>query len=86
MNNSTVIIVDPQSIKEIFKNALREVEEENRATQPCKLLTINQVAKMLGRAHETIKKLTVKGVIKTTKDGLIPESAVNEYLGQDAKY
>jgi len=30
----------------------------------------------------TIKKLVEKGIIRSTKDGLIPESAINDYLGQ----
>lgn len=79
---SDIIITQKAEIKEIFKAAICEIEKEKAAYEPDKLYTINQVAKRLGRAHETINKLTKRGVIKTTKDGLITESAINDYLGQ----
>ena len=82
MVQSAVIVTQEKEIKEILKAALHEIEKEKAADTPDKLYTINQVAKRLGRAHDTINKLTKRGVIKTTKDGLITESAINEYLGQ----
>jgi hypothetical protein len=45
-----------------------------------KLYTVNQVRKRLGKAHSTIGKLIAKGMIKTTKDGLISEASLREYL------
>lgn len=82
MAQNPVIITNGEDIKEIMKTAFYEIQKEEEATRPDKLFTINQVAKRLGRAHDTIKKLVQKGVIRTTKDGLITESAINEYLGQ----
>lgn len=82
MSDISVIVTRKEDIKAIIKAAISEIEKERKATQPDKLYTINQVAKRLGRAHETINKLVKKGVIRTTKDGLITDSAINEYLGQ----
>ena len=82
MKQSSVIVTQEQDIKNILKAAIYEIEKEKAANTPDKLYTINQVAKRLGRAHDTIKKLVTSGTIKSTKDGLITESAINEYLGQ----
>jgi len=82
MGPNTVIVTDREDIKAIMKNALYEFEKEKESRTPDRLFTINQVAKRLGRAHDTINKLVKKGIIRTTKDGLITESAINEYLGQ----
>ena len=82
MSDTAIIVTQKEDIKEILKSAINEIENEREASRPDKLYTINQVAKRLGRAHETINKLTKRGVIRTTKDGLITETAINEYLGQ----
>lgn len=82
MLQSAVIITQEKDIKEILKEAIYEIEKEKAVNTPDKLYTINQVAKRLGRAHDTINKLAKSGVIRTTKDGLITESAISEYLGQ----
>ena len=83
MERSTgVIVIQKNEIKEILKSAIYEIENERESLLPDKLFTINQVAKRLGRAHETIKKLVKAGIIKSTKDGLITESAINEYLNK----
>jgi len=82
MIQKSVIVTQEEDIKEILKAAIYEVEKEKNANTPDKLYTINKIAKRLGRSHDTINKLVKRGVIKTTKDGLIPESAINEYLGQ----
>ena len=58
----------------------RKVEKELEKKQSENLYTINQVARRLGRAHSTIKKLASSGVLRTTPDGLISEKAINEYL------
>ncbi len=82
MNSTAIILTQKDELKKILKSAISEYEKEKELKQPDKLYTINQVAKRLGRAHETINKLVKKGVISTTKDGLITESAVNDYLYQ----
>lgn len=82
MAETAIIVIQKNDIKEIIKTAISEIEKENEALRPDKLYTINQVAKRLGRAHDTINKLVKNGVIRSTKDGLITESAINDYLGQ----
>lgn len=82
MAETAIIVTQKKDIKEIIKTAIFEIEKEKEALRPDKLYTINQVAKRLGRAHDTINKLVKNGVIRSTKDGLITESAINDYLGQ----
>lgn len=79
---SEIILTTKQELANTIKSILVEYDEEKISKEPCKLYTINQVAKMLGKAHATIKKLVQKEILKSTKDGLIPEKALNEYLGQ----
>jgi len=81
MSETAIIVTQKAELKEILKAAINEIEKEKESTRPDKLYTINQVAKRLGRAHETINKLVKKGMIRSTKDGLITASAINEYLG-----
>jgi len=54
---------------------LQRVKKEN-----LKSLTIHQVAKRLGRAHATIKKYVDSELLKTTKDGRIPEVELEKFL------
>ena len=82
MSETAIIVTQKENIKEILKAAMIEIEKEKEDNRPDKLYTINQVAKRLGRAHETISKLVKRGVIRSTKDGLITESAINDYLYQ----
>lgn len=76
-----IVLLDKDDLKDALKAAIREFykEKENREAGD-KLYTINQVAKKLGKAHRTIKKLVQAGVIRSTKNGLIPHSAVEEYI------
>lgn len=79
---SDIILTTKQELAQTIKSVLVEFDKEKAAKLPEKVYTINQIAKQLGKAHATIKKLVENGYIKATKDGLIPESAINEYLGQ----
>lgn len=76
-----LVFPDLAEIKIVVKAAILEMEaeKEKRKTND-NLYTINEVRKRLGKAHNTIKKLVKAGYIKTTKDGLISEAAINEYL------
>lgn len=76
-----MVITDLAEIKNALKEAILELNEETaRENRSDKLYTINEVRKRLGKAHTTIKNLVKNGYIKTTKDGLITEAALNEYL------
>lgn len=76
-----MVITDLAELKNALKAAIIEVELEKAKITECdKLYTVNQVRKRLGKAHNTIKKLIEVGLLKTTKDGLISEASINEYL------
>lgn len=80
-----IVIADMNELKIAIKTAILEVnkEVENEKAKKAseeKLYTVNEVRKRLGKAHITVKKLVKSGLIKTTKDGLISEAAINEYL------
>jgi hypothetical protein len=80
-----VVLIDKSDLETAVKTAVKSAiielnDEQRRQSEGEKLLTINQVAKRLGKAHATIKKLIKLRYIKTTKDGMISEAALNEYL------
>ncbi len=77
----SVLLIEEAELKKIVKSALKEIEAEKEARiANQKLYSINEVAKRLGKAHLTIKKLVKAGYIKTTASGLISENAINDYL------
>jgi excisionase family DNA binding protein len=48
--------------------------------------SINEVAKKLGRAHDTIKKMVMDGTLKATADGRrITAVSLKEYLQNDSQ-
>lgn len=67
-------------LKSIIRTSLVDFDNEKNKNGSIVLYTINQVAKKLGKAHPTIKKMIERGVLKATKDNLITEAAINEYL------
>lgn len=77
-----IILTTKNELRQELKSVFLEIEKEKSAMLPPKVYTINQVAKMLGKAHATISKLTKRGIINTTKSGLITEEAINEYLNR----
>jgi hypothetical protein len=78
-----LILADRNDLKAALKDALQEHQKElEKRTEDDRLYTINSVARKLGKAHATVKKLVTNGLLKTTKDGLIPLSSINEYLGK----
>lgn len=79
MTGTIIIQVSKEDLKEALKESLIEFESEHKSKE-IKLLTVNQVARRLNKAHATIKKLIRQNYIKTTADGLITEQAINDYL------
>ncbi len=75
-----IILTTKNELQSIVKGAIKEHEKEISDKIAPKLYTINQIAKKLGKAHATIKKMVTLGSIKTTNSGLITEKAINEYL------
>lgn len=77
-----VIVTSKEELNEILENIILRIDEKKKRGKGEKLYYINQVARMLGKAHETVKKMVKNGTIRSTKDGLIPESAIEEYLNK----
>ncbi|MEI6059373.1 MAG: helix-turn-helix domain-containing protein [Bacteroidota bacterium] len=67
-------------IRKSVKDALSEFEKEKIISNTDKLLTISQVSKKLGKSFRTIKKWVDAGILQTTKNGLVTEASLNEYL------
>ena len=80
---SEVVLTTKTELSQILRNVLIKYDQEKAKNKPPKLYTINQVAKMLGKAHATITKLVKSGIIKSTKNGLISEPAINEFLNNE---
>jgi len=80
--NNEFIIAKASEIEGIVFKALEKYGVQKQQQTAVKLYTVNQVAIILGKAHRTIKKLTIQGAIKITKSGLITQEALNEYLNQ----
>lgn len=74
-----IVITEESALKSLIKSALDEFSKEQTKLR---LYNVNQVAKRFGKAHATIKKLVKAGILKTTKDGLISETAIQEYLNK----
>lgn len=77
---SEIILTTKEELIKELKKVLLEVEEEKLARKPPKVYSVNHVAKTLGLAHATVKKLVSQGIIRTTKSGLISEIEINNYL------
>lgn len=69
MKNENIIITTYVEIKKAFVEWSAEIAANKASTLSAgKTLSINQVAKLLGRAHSTIKKLILEGVLESTAD------------------
>jgi hypothetical protein len=80
---TNLILADRKDLKAALIDALEEFHlEREKQFEQDKLYTVNAVARRLGKAHATVKKLVKCGLLKTTKDGLILATSVNEYLGK----
>jgi len=81
-----LMIVDEYALEtkleQIVKKSMNEYENEKRSKEGDRTYSVNQVARRLGKAHATVKKLIEQGHLPTTKSGLITERAINEYLGK----
>lgn len=77
---TTVIVTTESQLEEIVERVMRRIQQENNQGKPELIYTVNQVAKRLHLSHSTVKNRIQSGMIKTTLDGRIPESAINEYL------
>jgi excisionase family DNA binding protein len=70
--------MDTLELKRLVKEALWEFERERNQD---KLFSCTEIAKRLGIAYNTVKKLIREGKLKTTRDGkYVTERAINDYL------
>jgi excisionase family DNA binding protein len=81
---NTLVLLEPEQlfneIKKAVKISLAEHDRERVNKDHIRLYTINQIAKKLNKSHSTISRLVKDGVIKSTKDGLVTEQELNNYL------
>lgn len=75
-----IIVISKENLKHTLRSVILDIEEERKSDSVPRVFSINQVAKLLGRSHQTIKKLVLSGILRSTIDGRIPEDAINEYL------
>jgi len=78
-----LIVTTKEELKSTLKSVLQEYEKEKDDKKNVKLLSINQVAKILGRSHATIKKAAMQGLLHTSIDGRVPMWSVEEFLRQE---
>jgi hypothetical protein len=76
---SAIIVITPAELETLIHDAIESAfasrELKNETTY-----TINQVAHILHRSHKKITALTNAGAFKTTLDGKILQSSLNQYL------
>ncbi len=78
---NTIIVTTPEQIESIVYSALEKFEAaKKKDISTLKLLSVNQVAKALGKGHTTVKNLIVKGLLKATEDNKIRQSELDRYL------
>ncbi|MEI6143966.1 MAG: helix-turn-helix domain-containing protein [Mariniphaga sp.] len=68
------------TIQQIGKDIQQINEKLNGKNTAEKLYYIAQVAKMLGKSPQTVKKMVQSGVIRSTANGMITESAIEDFL------
>ncbi len=74
------ILATKSELREEIYAVLLRFDAEKKAKQPAKLYTIADIARLTGKTYPTIRGFVKKGLLKTTKSGLISEKAFQEYL------
>ena len=77
---SEIIITTKSELAAVIIDVLDKRDAAQKVKENLNSLTINQVAKRLGRANATVKKMVNSGKIKTTKDGRIPEVELEKFM------
>lgn len=75
-------VTSAEELERALETIMLKIEAKKKKGVGEKLFSINKTAKLLGKSHTTIKKLTINGIIRTTATGLIPESAIEDYLNR----
>ena len=74
---SNLVLLDSNELENVLSRVVKQAMLEK---EDSKTLTINAVAKLLGKSHRGVSNLVKNGFIKTTKSGLIKRSEVEIYL------
>ncbi len=69
-----------EDIRSVIAEELRLHLKEQKQNEFEKLYYIAQVSRLLRKSHKTVKNMVLSGVIRSTKNGMIPESAIEEFL------
>ncbi len=69
-------------IQKSVKDAFSDFKKGNAILESEKLMTVTQVSRKLGKSFRTVKKWINSGILQTTKNGLITDAALNEYLNK----
>jgi len=80
--STEVIVTTRQELSEVIESVMKKIEAQKSKGVGEKLYYVNQIAKLTSKSHATISKLVKNGTIRSTKDGLIPESAVEDWLSK----
>lgn len=76
----TVIITTDKKLEDVIYDVMTRIEKERSEKQLPVTVTINQAAKKINRSHVTVSRMIKKGLIKTTPDGRIIESELNQFF------
>ena len=80
MSNFIISIPEDEFWSKMERLIDSRIEVLKPAPELEKSYTINQARKLMKRAHETVTAMVSEGLIKTTKDGRIPESEIRGVL------
>ncbi len=75
-----IVLTTKSELADTIHQVLDQREAARKEKENMQSLTIYQVAKKLGRAHATVKKFVAQGLLKTTRDGRIPERELERFL------
>ncbi len=81
----SILVISKNELADTLNMVLDAREKQRAKKAEMKSFSINQVANKLGRAHATIKKYIDKGLLKTTKDGRIPESEIEKLISPEKR-
>lgn len=85
MGKEILMITEEDLNRDRKATAIEAIMEYERIKNGNKAYYISQVAKLLNKSHHTVKKLCIQGFIRTTKSGMITQSALDEYLNSENK-
>jgi len=81
LQQNPIYMVEASQLEEFGNNIIEKaVEKLEKRSEASKVYFINQVAKILGLGHSTVKKLCKDGHIKTTTNGMITQQALDDYI------